>query len=369
MRVLFISMDRKIFDKDSAVASRMIEYGKLFEQIDVIVFSKKSHKLKVTDLAFNIRVYPTNSFYKIFYITDAIRMARKLDRPIYVSGDGPETSLVAYEISKHFKSKFQLQIHTDIFSKHFIKLSFINKLRSQIVESLLNKADSIRVVSKRIKDSILKKDYKLVSKIVILPIFRNKIVSDENTFSKSYFSPEIFKNFEINFLAVSRLEREKNILYLLDIFAEIKKQYPNAGLTILGEGSQKEIIIKKVNKLGLAHNVNMFWVDTVETYFKHADIFIQTSEYEGYGLSLFEAADAGLPIVSTDVGLIGEILTPDHSVIVISKNKKESVKKILHLLEDSEYRKTLGNHAKQQIDKFKLTKEQYLEKFKDSFYV
>ena len=42
MKVITIGTDRKIFEEGSAVRERMVEYGKLFEKLEVIVFSNRS---------------------------------------------------------------------------------------------------------------------------------------------------------------------------------------------------------------------------------------------------------------------------------------------------------------------------------------
>ena len=64
-------------------------------------------------------------------------------------------------------------------------------------------------MSQRIKNSLLKKDVGFVSKVMVLPIF-NSSPEDEDDSLKGYFTPEGYKKFEINFLSVVRLEKEKN---------------------------------------------------------------------------------------------------------------------------------------------------------------
>ena len=49
------------------------------------------------------------------------------------------------------------------------------------------------------------------------------------------------------------------------------------------------------------------WRSDVVSYYKTADVFFQTSLYEGYGLSAVEANVAGCPVVSTDVGVASEL--------------------------------------------------------------
>src|SRR3989338_1039474 len=127
MNVLMISTDRKIFEDGSAVRSRMLEYGKLFDELHIIVFSKEKNKTKISD---NIFVYSTNSMSKFFYIINAVIIAKK------------------------FKIKLQLQIHTDFLSRYFIQKSLLNRLRVVVAKFLLPKTNCIRVASKRIADTL-----------------------------------------------------------------------------------------------------------------------------------------------------------------------------------------------------------------------
>lgn len=70
---------------------------------------------------------------------------------------------------------------------------------------------------------------------------------------------------------------------------------------VVGSGPEK---LKKVKNVVLEN-----WVDqeTLFSYYKTADIFLSTSLYEGYGMSMVEARAAGCPIVATDAGIAPEI--------------------------------------------------------------
>jgi glycosyltransferase involved in cell wall biosynthesis len=84
---------------------------------------------------------------------------------------------------------------------------------------------------------------------------------------------------------------------------------PQAGLIIVGSGSEADRLTSLVKKHGLEKSV-MFepWADqgTLYSYYKTADLFLVTSLFEGYGMTLVEAHAAGCKIVSTDVGVAGE---------------------------------------------------------------
>src|SRR3989344_8895046 len=73
MRVLMISLDKTLLGADYSgdVLERHREYAKRAGHLDIIVFSKKGFSQK--NFGSNLRIYPTNSLSKIFYVWDAYK--------------------------------------------------------------------------------------------------------------------------------------------------------------------------------------------------------------------------------------------------------------------------------------------------------
>jgi len=307
MNVLMISTDRKIFEDGSMVRSRMLEYGKLFDELHIIVFSKERNKTKISD---NIFIYSTNSMSKFFYIINAVKIGKKIVKTspnnfIITTQDPFETGISGWLIAKKFKIKLQLQIHTDFLSRYFVQKSLLNRLRVVVAKFLLPKTNCIRVVSKRIADTL--KTIVDDSKIQILPIFidieKIKNVSIKVDLRKKY------PQFDFIILMSSRLEKEKNISLAIFIMKEIIKEYPKTGLIIVGEGRERKSLKSQISSLKLDGNVIFDgWQnkDVLFSYYKTADLFLLTSDYEGYGMTIIEALAAGLPVISTDVGVARE---------------------------------------------------------------
>lgn len=101
-------------------------------------------------------------------------------------------------------------------------------------------------------------------------------------------------------LSVGSLKRQKNFELLLRAFARLQVK-PPARLTILGEGPLRPELERLARELGIADRVSMpgFALDTWPHY-QAADLFVLSSDYEGFANVLVEAMAAGLPIVSTD---------------------------------------------------------------------
>lgn len=101
-------------------------------------------------------------------------------------------------------------------------------------------------------------------------------------------------------LAVGTLKAVKNHALLIDAFARLDPAL-GATLCILGEGSLRDALEGQIERAGLAGRVLLpgFRADT-RPFYAHADVFVLSSNHEGFGNVLVEALDFGLPIVSTN---------------------------------------------------------------------
>ena len=66
------------------------------------------------------------------------------------------------------------------------------------------------------------------------------------------------------------------------------------------------------------------WTDDPFSYYKTADLFLLTSNYEGYGMAVVEAMAAGCPVIMTDVGLAGEVLIDKKDGLVVRSEIKKN---------------------------------------------
>ena len=77
MIILSIGTDKKTFEQGSAVRSRMAEYGTLFDELHIIIFTLKKHGFKAEKISENVWIYPTDSWSRLFYPFSACRLFRK----------------------------------------------------------------------------------------------------------------------------------------------------------------------------------------------------------------------------------------------------------------------------------------------------
>src|SRR5690606_817912 len=124
----------------------------------------------------------------------------------------------------------------------------------------------------------------------------------------------------------SRLVKTKNIPLALRAFAEVIKKHPHAGLIIMGSGPEERSLIESVQTLGIGQNVVFkSWVNDPFLQYKEADIFLTTSNDEGWGMTTVEAMAARMAIVMTDVGCAPTLLEDGKNALVVPVEDKDAV--------------------------------------------
>lgn len=356
MKILTISTDNDILTEGSWTRERMIWYAGLFEEYHILLVTKAAGE----ETSFgNVRVYPMNFRRAIGW-----RPNFKVD---LVSAQDPfENGLIGWRLAGKLNVSLHLQIHTDFLSHFFRNKSLKNKIRVAMSRFLLPRASQIRVVSERIKKSLLDAFKLPESKITVLPIFIDvqKIKSAPVEINLREKYPEF--NFII--LMASRLTEEKNIPMATGVMGAIVKMFPKTLLFIAGKGPEEENIKYQIAKYKLENNVKIEeWTNNIISYYKTADLFLLTSNYEGYGRTIVEAMAAGCPVLMTDVGLAGSIVRSGYNGAVIPVGDKKSLEReMTNMIMDRSTRINLAVSAEKTIAVFP-NKDEYLEQMKKMY--
>ncbi len=149
---------------------------------------------------------------------------------------------------------------------------------------------------------------------------------------------------------VGRLAPIKNHAFFLEVVEEILQTgIQHVRFFIVGDGELKEEIQQKVNKINdqFGHFVVMTsWIKDIATFNAGMDVICLTSNNEGTPVSLIEAQAANVPIVTTDVGGVKDILLEGETGFVIPlKNKGMYVEKMLLLINNKEIRQKMSQNG------------------------
>jgi glycosyltransferase involved in cell wall biosynthesis len=319
-KLLSIGTDRLLFKEGSAVRARFEQYAKEWDEIHIIVATSGS-EFKETTIAPNIWVYPTESTVKAMYPLDAARIGRFIIERRGITDitcqDPFLTAIAGTRLQREFKLPLELQLHTDIGSPNY-PYTVANKIRKSLALSYLPKADHIRVVSERIKSYLTDKLGIAAEKIEVRPIAVDAARVKTAQIDPAYDLRAKYPQFKKISLVASRLEPEKNVRLAIDAMHLIAEKHPKTGLIICGSGSLAASLKKRALHGPAAKNIVFeSWASqqALFSYYKTADVFLVTSLFEGYGMTLVEAQAAGTQIVSTDVGVAPQIAAQNGAVI------------------------------------------------------
>lgn len=365
VKILSIGTDRKLFEKGSAVRARAAEYGGLFGELHVVVFAKRSLGLKPEKIADNVWIYPTGSATRAHYVTDAISKGAEIMKAggewAITTQDPFECGLAGLGLKRRTGARLVVQAHTDFLSKEFRYGSILNPIRLAVARIVVPNADRLRVVSGRIAESAAGRYGLPRERVSVLPIFVDAAASEGAV-------PER-KPFPFTVLMASRLTKEKNILLALDAVAGVVLKHPEAGLVIVGEGPERAVLERKARESGISANVAfMPWTNSLSGWYKAADAFLLTSLYEGYGMTLVEAAAAGCPIATTDVGVARELIRDGEDSFVCPVGDAGCLTAALStLLENPDKRRAFSEKMRQKAAELTGTKEAYLDAYAKLF--
>lgn len=137
---------------------------------------------------------------------------------------------------------------------------------------------------------------------------------------------------------VGRVAHEKNIEFLVSVFAEVRKTIPRALLVIAGEGPARDSLRQRVARDGLAEDVRFVgYLDrntTLLDCYAAADVFVFASRTETQGLVLLEAMAQGTPVVSTAELGTKFVLKDGHGALVAPENVQQFASTVIRVLSD-----------------------------------
>ena len=187
--------------------------------------------------------------------------------------------------------------------------------------------------------------------------------------------PDKINNEVINILFVGRIARVRRLEILLQSVAKLAIPFH---VTLVG-GEEKTASLSKsgyINELKklcetLDISNQVTFVGPVSqsklyNWYRKADIFVYPSMYENFGQPILEAAAAGLPVISTPVGVALEIITDSETGFLFTGDDKELANRIIQLT-DKNLRLSMGNAIKEKVRRlygWENIINQYIELYK-----
>ena len=277
-----LSTDATILREGSPAAERMRAYGDQIGSLTVLVAGRGSFQHREygsTNILFPGGRSKMHNFFRMWYY------ARAIDADVISAQDPLWTGLIAIWSNK---KAVQIQAHTDTFGA----------LGHVLVPYVLRRASCVRAVSEAVKHVVQPYTH---APVAVLPIF-----VDVRAHHTELPEPIAFKNKTQRIIVVSRLAPEKRVELAINAIQHVT----HADLYIIGDGPLRRTLEDLARALRVSERVHFLgWQEDVRPYYQHADALLLPSQFEGYGMVLVEAALAGCPIVSTNVGIAATLPT------------------------------------------------------------
>lgn len=359
VNIIAIGYAKKTLEPGTRDYVRVRSYAECFRQYHQIVFTKKGeYQTLATDGP--LQLHATNSLGKPFMLWDAYRVAQSLidaaprEKWVVTAQDPFAASFVMLLLRGKYLSR-QVQIHGDIFARRYFKRFLFTWPLRMWAGFVCKQVDGIRVVSKRIADSLIRRHIP-ASKITVLAIQPRLDRFLEVGAQRDYAATK-----PVTCIYVGRFTREKNLRLLMTAFAEACTA--DEQLVFVGDGPQRAALVRLAEKLHISNRVTFTpWTEDVAHELSRADVLCLSSDHEGYALVLLEAMAAGMPVITTAVGCAGEVVLDGmHGIVVPVRAKKQYSEALKQLSTQPQFREQCGRRGYKTATQLIIPDRTYIE--------
>ena len=149
---------------------------------------------------------------------------------------------------------------------------------------------------------------------------------------------------------MGRLHPVKAHEVFLKAMAHLHRRHPGVAAAIVGGGQRRatlEALSRDLGLEGVVRFVGPVPHEDVPSWFDRFDVFVLSSDWEGLPMVVLEAAAAGLPIVATDVGDVGEVVRDgDTGYLVPPRDPRALADAIARMIEEPDSRREMGSNAR-----------------------
>lgn len=237
-----------------------------------------------------------------------------------------------------------------IFTEHNTHNRRIDNPLFRILDKFIyKKYTRITAITPQVKDV-------LVNKLKIPPkkidVIYNGIDIRKYKMAQAYCKTDFFDSNSIILIQVSRFQKQKDQKTVIRALGLLPEQYK---LLLVGEGQLREECEKLAFDLNIKERVKFLGVRMdIPELFKTSDIVVQSSHWEGFGLTAVEGMAAGKPVITSNVPGLANIVK-DAGLLFEKGDEKELASKLLKL-ENIEYRKTISDRCQRKADEFDIHK-------------
>jgi glycosyltransferase involved in cell wall biosynthesis len=196
-------------------------------------------------------------------------------------------------------------------------------------------------------------------KLIDLGIPEEKITVIPNGVDLKFFDSVQAEKIPNQVLYVGRLVNFKHVDWLIEAFARVLKEVPEAKLKIVGDGPERGRLEELVRKLGLQACVTFTGLTptygAVTQYYKESEVFVLPSTVEGEAIVLKEAMAAGLPLIAINIpgsGVLSLMREGENGFLIEPGRPELIAEKLVQLLRDEKLKERMGMAGRKFVEKF-----------------
>lgn len=222
-----------------------------------------------------------------------------------------------------------------------------------LIKAALKRADHVHIVSEDLKKKI--QNFGISpEKMTVIPNGVDASAFRPSQESRSRIRKELNVGDEPLAINVSRLVPKNDIVTTMRGFKRACEEVPGMKLLIIGEGPEKEALIKEAEYLGIKDSTIFLGYkpnNVIAQYYSAADIFIRTPVDEGFGIVFIEAMATGIPTIGTDVGGVPDIITNGENGLLIRAGDEQAVgEAITELVKNRDLARKIGNEGRISVE-------------------
>lgn len=317
------------------------------------------HPVKVIEL----NKKTTYDLLRIFF---GIRRIIKDYKPNIVISFLHLVNILTVIASSTLKKDFKLILSERNYPSKYLSLERFGLLKKWLIMLTYQKADLIISVSQSIKD-VLSESLKISSEKISTIYNPLEIESIRNKGQETVTHPFFEKKGHI-IISIGRLTQQKRFDRLLRAFSVLRKKIDTIYLIVLGEGTLRKDLEELACRLNVMDVVDFVgFQPNPYAWITKSDIFVLSSDFEGFPNALVEAMACGIPVISTDCPSgPNEIITNGKDGILVPvEDENLFADAMYNLLTNEDLRRKLYENAMKRVEDFRTEKivKEYEELF------
>ncbi|HZW38858.1 MAG TPA: N-acetyl-alpha-D-glucosaminyl L-malate synthase BshA [Ignavibacteriaceae bacterium] len=225
-----------------------------------------------------------------------------------------------------------------------------------LVKFSIEASDGVTAVSRFLKEKTLT-NYDINKEIDVIPNFVNTELfrpREDDSFRKNLASKG-----EKLLIHTSNFRQVKRVQDTILILEKVVKEFPLVKLLLVGDGPERSDCERLSRELGLYDKVRFLGKqEALVDILAASDVFLIPSQSESFGLAALEAMSCGLPVVSSSVGGLPELIKHNESGFIAEFGDIDRMSKyVIELLcNDKKYEMFSQNARKRAVENFDTSK-------------